>query len=83
MAPQTVQARSAEPPANVADHTLFGASHAAVLPPTPAALHTIEALVAANDDGPRKWYQVRNPLWVIVMAMAFQFSVMALIVELG
>jgi len=37
----------------------------------------------ANDDAPRKWYQVRNPLWVIVMAMAFQFSVMALIVALG
>jgi hypothetical protein len=38
---------------------------------------------AANDEGPRKWYQIRNPLWVIVIGMAFLFTVMALFVALG
>jgi hypothetical protein len=43
-----------------------------------------DPLVPANDDeGPRKWYQIRNPLWVIVVAMAFLFTVMALFVALG
>jgi hypothetical protein len=53
----------------------------------------IDPLVSANDaadhaeddEGPRKWYQIRihNPLWVIVIAMAFLFTVMALFVALG
>jgi hypothetical protein len=38
---------------------------------------------ATNDDGRRLWYQIRNPLWVIVIGMAILFAVMALIVALG
>ncbi len=38
---------------------------------------------AASDDEPRKWYEIRNPLWVIVIGMAFLFAAMALIVALG
>jgi hypothetical protein len=40
-------------------------------------------MVAANDDGPRKWYQIQNPLWVIAIGMAVLFAVMALIVAYG
>jgi hypothetical protein len=39
--------------------------------------------MAANDDdddGPRKSYQIRNPLWVIVIALATLFTVLALVV---
>jgi hypothetical protein len=39
--------------------------------------------MAANDDdddGPRKPYQIRNPLWVIVIALAALFTVLALVV---
>jgi hypothetical protein len=67
----------------VPNPTQFGSSPQSPLPRTYPALHATNAIVGANDDAPRKWYQVRNPLWVIVMAMAFQFSVMALIVALG
>jgi hypothetical protein len=38
---------------------------------------------AANDDEPRKWYRIQNPLWVIVIGMATLFAAMALIVALG
>jgi hypothetical protein len=52
-------------------------------PQTPELPPATDPREAANDDGPRKWYQIRNPLWVIVIAMAFLFTVMALIVALG
>jgi hypothetical protein len=39
--------------------------------------------VAANDDAPEKWYQIQNPLWVIVIGDAFLFAVMALVVALS
>jgi hypothetical protein len=55
-------------------------------PPTHQAPPAIDPLVSANDDeGPRKWYQIRfhNPLWVIAAAMGFLFTTMALIVGLG
>jgi hypothetical protein len=32
---------------------------------------------------PRRRYEIRNPLWVIVIGMAFLFAMMALIVALG
>jgi hypothetical protein len=58
---------------------------------TPTA---IDPLVSANDagaaddgddEGPRKWYQIRfhNPLWVIAAAMGFLFTVMAFFVALS
>jgi hypothetical protein len=54
------------------------------VPPTHEALRTTDPGVAANDDdAPRMWYQIQNPLWVIVIGMAFLFAVMALIVALG
>ncbi len=55
-------------------------------PRTQEALPPADAQVAANDDddeGPRKWYQIRNPLWVIAFAMGFLFAVFALILALG
>jgi hypothetical protein len=55
----------------MADHTFF----------RPAA--ATGSLVAANDDEPRKWYEIRNPLWVIVIGMGFLFATMALIVASG
>ena len=57
--------------------------------PAQEALRKPDPRVAANDDdnddddGPRQWYQIRNPLWVIAMAMGFLFAVMALIVAFG
>jgi hypothetical protein len=51
------------------------------------ALRATDPRVAANDDDdddePRKWYQIRNPLWVIAFGMGFLFAAMALIVALG
>ena len=54
-------------------------------PPTHEALPATDPRVAANDDDdePRKWYQIQNPLWVIVIGMGFLFVVMALILALG
>jgi hypothetical protein len=63
-------------------------------PQTPELPPAIDPVVSANDagaadddddEGPRKWYQIRfhNPLWVIAGAMGFLFAVMALIVALG
>ena len=55
-------------------------------PLTAEAVRAPDPRVAANDDddeGPRKWYQIRNPLWVIVSGMAFLFAVMALTVAFG
>jgi hypothetical protein len=54
--------------------------------PTREAVRAPDSRVAAkddDDDGFRKWYQIRNPLWVIVSGMGFLFAVMALIVALG
>jgi hypothetical protein len=50
---------------------------------TEEALRAFNPGAAANDDAPRKWYQIRNPLWVVVIGMGFMFAVMALIVALG
>ena len=52
-------------------------------PQTSEAPPATDPREAANDDGPRKWYEIRNPLWVIVIGMAVLFAVMALIVALG
>jgi hypothetical protein len=55
-------------------------------PQTLEAVSPVDPQVAANDDdddGPRKWYQIRNPLWVIAFAMGFLFAVFALILALG
>jgi hypothetical protein len=55
-------------------------------PQTREALPPPAPQVAANDDdddGPRKWYQIRNPLWVIAFAMGFLFAVFALVLALG
>ena len=61
-------------------HSPSGASAA----PRAAALPRTTALqVGTNDEAPRKWYEIRNPLWVIVIGMAFLFAMMALIVALG
>jgi hypothetical protein len=57
------------PMARVVDQTYFRASRSTAS--------------AANDDAPRKWYEIRNPLWVIVIGMAVLFTVMALTVALG
>jgi hypothetical protein len=43
---------------------------------------TVVPQVAANDDAPREWYEIRNPLWIIVIGMAVLFAAMALIVAL-
>jgi hypothetical protein len=50
---------------------------------TRAALLAPDALLSANDGGPRKWYEIRNPLWVIAIGMGVLFSAMALIVASG
>jgi hypothetical protein len=67
------------------EHAHFRSSPSAYsAAPLNEALRTTDPGVAANDDdGPRRWYQVRNPLWVIVIGMAFLFTVMALILALG
>jgi hypothetical protein len=54
--------------------------------PAQEALRPTHSRVAENDDvddGPRKRYQIQNPLWVIVIGMGFLFAAMALIVALG
>jgi hypothetical protein len=67
------------PMARVAEqtHFRFPPRTASTAPRTP----TLQA--AASDEEPRKWYEVRNPLWVIAIGMAFLFAAMALIVALG
>jgi hypothetical protein len=53
------------------------------LPVHEAARPTDPRVAVNDDDEPRKWYQIQNPLWVIVIGMGFLFAVMALIVALG
>jgi hypothetical protein len=53
------------------------------LPQTRAASPAPNAILAANDDEPRKWYEIRNPLWVIVIGMGVLFGAMAFIVASG
>jgi hypothetical protein len=73
------------PMARVVEQAHFRSSPSAisVAPRTDTVLRTVDPRVAANDDTPRKRYEIRNPLWVIVIAMAFLFTAMALIVALG
>lgn len=54
-------------------------------PRTDAPQDSADARVAARDDdqGLRKWDEIRNPLWVIAIGMAFLFTAMALVVALG
>ena len=47
------------------------------------AAHATDHRAAANDDVPEKWYQIHNPLWVIVIGKAVLFTVMALAVALS
>jgi hypothetical protein len=73
------------PMARVLDQAYFRSSPstAPVTPRTNTLPRTVDRRLAANDDAPRKWYEIRNPLWVIVIGMAILFGAMALIVALG
>jgi hypothetical protein len=81
-----IRFRAPVPRASVIDYPYFRASASAdsTAPQTQRVLPATDPPEAANDeDGPRRWYQIRNPLWVIAIGMAFLFAVMALFVALG
>jgi hypothetical protein len=69
----------------LAGHTHFRPSPGAnsTVLRTPAARRATDPRVTANDDAPEKWYQIHNPLWVIVIGNAVLFAVMALVVAFG
>jgi hypothetical protein len=50
---------------------------------TSAPVRASQPRVVATDDAPEKWYQIQNPLWVIVIGNALLFTVTALGVALG
>jgi hypothetical protein len=66
-------------------HTHFRSAPSgnSVAPQALAAVRTTDSREATNDDAPEKWYQIHNPLWVIVIGKAFLFSVMAIVVALS
>jgi hypothetical protein len=74
-----------------ADHrpsTLQGSSTAAPTGPaaratTVAGPATAEARAAANDDLAAAPNDLRNPLWIIAIGMAFFFGMTAAVIALG
>jgi hypothetical protein len=54
-----------------------------VAPPSVASLTITDTPAAANDDEAAAPDPVRNPLWVIAIAMACLFAVMAAVMSVG
>jgi hypothetical protein len=58
-------------------------SSSTAAPPTVASLTMADTPAAANDDEAAAPDPVRNPLWVIAIAMACLFAVMAAVMSAG
>jgi hypothetical protein len=58
-------------------------SFSTVARPTVASLTMTDTSVAANDDEAAAPDPVRNPLWVIAIAMACLFATMAAVMSVG
>lgn len=55
----------------------------AAAPPTGALLAAPDGGSAANDDAATPQNTVRNPLWIVVIGMAWMFGVIAAVMALG